>query len=238
MAYSGIVTKVRAMQAKLLTKEDFDNIAAMKSVLDIISFLKGKPAYSELLNQMDESLYHRGNIEKILYQSLYNDYTRLFRFGGIEQKKFLKLYLKRYEVDVINYCLRIVFNHYDKPFDLNYKKEFFDRYSQISIDRLITSQNIDELVDNLKDTEYYTPLKRLRDSGAATLFDYDLALDLYYFTTLWKSKRRGSCSCCGPSIWLPSSTSGSRPTPPRWTKCPAVWKRTQRATRTRPALST
>ena len=190
MAYSGIVTKVRAMQAKLLTKEDFDNIAAMKSVLDIISFLKGKPAYSELLNQMDESLYHRGNIEKILYQSLYNDYTRLFRFGGIEQKKFLKLYLKRYEVDVINYCLRIVFNHYDKLFDLNYKKEFFDRYSQISIDRLITSQNIDELVDNLKDTEYYTPLKRLRDSGAATLFDYDLALDLYYFTTLWKSKRR------------------------------------------------
>lgn len=190
MAYSGIVTKVRAMQAKLLTKEDFDNIAAMKSVLDIISFLKGKPAYSELLNQMDESLYHRGNIEKILYQSLYNDYTRLFRFGGIEQKKFLKLYLKRYEVDVINYCLRIVFNHYDKPFDLNYKKEFFDRYSQISIDRLITSQNIDELVDNLKDTEYYTPLKRLRDSGAATHFDYDLALDLYYFTTLWKSKRR------------------------------------------------
>ncbi|MCB6415767.1 V-type ATPase subunit [Faecalimonas umbilicata] len=190
MAYSGIVTKVRAMQAKLLTKEDFDNIAAMKSVLDIISFLKGKPAYSEFLNQMDESLYHRGNIEKILYQSLYNDYTRLFRFGGIEQKKFLKLYLKRYEVDVINYCLRIVFNHYDKPFDLNYKKEFFDRYSQISIDRLITSQNIDELVDNLKDTEYYTPLKRLRDSGAATLFDYDLALDLYYFTTLWKSKRR------------------------------------------------
>ena len=190
MAYSGIVTKVRAMQAKLLTQEDFENIASMKSVLDIIAFLKGKPAYGELLNQMDESLYHRGNIEKVLYQSLYNDYTRLFRFGSMEQKKFLKLYLKRYEVDVINYCLRIVFNHYDKPFDLNYKKEFFDRYSQITIDRLITSKNIDELVDNLRDTEYYSPLKKLRDSGAATLFDYDLALDLYYFTTLWRSKRR------------------------------------------------
>lgn len=46
------------------------------------------------------------------------------------------------------------------------------------------------LVDNLKDTEYYSPLKRLRDSGAATLFDYDLALDLYYFTNIWKAKRR------------------------------------------------
>ena len=190
MAYSGIVTKVRAMQSKLLTEEDFENIASMKSVLEIIAFLKERPAYAALLEQMDESLYHRGNIEKIMYQSLYNDYTRLFQFGGMEQKKFLKLYMKRYEVDLINYCLRIVFNHYDLPFDLNYKKEFFDKYSQLSIDRLITSRNVDELVENLKGTEYYDPLRRLKDSGAATLFDYDLALDLYYFTTLWKSRRR------------------------------------------------
>ena len=83
-----------------------------------------------------------------------------------------------------------MFNHYDKPFDLEYKKEFFDRYSQISIDRLITSKNIDELVDNLRDTEYYDALARIKDSGAGTLFDYDLALDLYYFSTMWKKGKR------------------------------------------------
>lgn len=190
MAYSGIVTKIRAMQAKLLTMEDFETIASMKSVLEIIAFLKECPAYAELLNQMDESLYHRGNIEKVLSQSLYSDYTRLFRFGGIEQKKFLKLYLKKYEVELINYCLRIVFNHYAQPFDLKYKKTFFDKYSQISIDQLVTSKSVDDLIENLQSTEYYAPLKRLKDSGAATLFDYDLALDLYYFTTMWKAKRR------------------------------------------------
>ena len=139
---------------------------------------------------MDVSLYHRGNVEKILYQSLFDDYSRIFRFAGMEQKTFLKLYWKRYEVDLINYCLRIVFNHYEKPFDLEYKKEFFDRYSQISIDRLITSKNIDELVDNLRDTEYYGALARIRDSGAGTLFDYDLALDLYYFSSMWKKNKR------------------------------------------------
>ena len=190
MAYSGIVTKIRAMQSKLLTSEDFENIASMKSVLEIIAFLKEHPAYEDLIGQMDESLYHRGNIEKILYQSLYNDYSRLYKFAGMEQKKFLKLYLKRYEVDLINYCLRIVFNHYDQPFDLSYKKSFFDKYSKISIDLLITSKSIDDLIENLKNTEYYDLLKKLKDSGAATLFDYDLALDLYYFTNIWKSKRR------------------------------------------------
>lgn len=124
MAYSGIVTKVRAMQAKLLTRQDFENIASLRSVPEIISYLKEKPAYAELMNQMDVSLYHRRHVEKILYQSLYDDYTRIFRFAGLEQKKFLKLYLKKYEVDLINYCFRIVFNHYEKPFDLDYKKSF------------------------------------------------------------------------------------------------------------------
>lgn len=190
MSYSGIATKIRAMQAKLLTEKDFDHIAGLGSVPEAIEYLKEKPAYTKYISQMDTSLYHRRHVEKVLYQSLYNDYMRIFKFAGMEQKKFLKLYWKRYEVDLINYCLRIVFNHYDKPFDLDYKKEFFDRYSQLSIDKLITSRNIEELVDNLADTEYYAPLQRLRDSQEATLFDYDLALDLYYFSTLWRRDRR------------------------------------------------
>lgn len=190
MSYSGIVTKIRAMQAKLLTNSDFEDIANLRTVPDAISYLKEKPAYSVFMNQMDISLYHRRHVEKVLIQSLYDDYTRIFRFSGLEVKTFLKLYLKRYEIDLINYCLRIVMNHYDRPFDLDYKKEFFDQYSQLSIDRLITSKTIEDLVDNLKDTEYYAPLKHLRDSNAATLFDYNLALDLYYFSTLWKKRKR------------------------------------------------
>lgn len=189
-AYSGITTKIRAMQAKLLTDKDFENIINLKSVPEVIEYLKEKPAYAKYINQMDVSLYHRGNVEKILSQSFYDDYTRIFRFSGIEQKKFLKSYWKRYEVDLINYCLRIVFNHYDIPFDIDYKKEIFDRYSQLSVSKLVTSKNINELIDNLKDTEYYTVLERLRESGAATLYDYDLALDLYYFSTFWRKEKR------------------------------------------------
>lgn len=190
MSYSGIVTKIKAMQSKLLTEKDFDTIAGMTSVLEAIEYLKGKPAYEEYLNQMDVSLYHRGNVEKMLFQSLYNDYTKIYRFAGIEQKKFLKLYWKRYEVDLINYCLRIVFNHYEVPFDLNYKKQFFDRYSDLSIDQLITSKNVDELVENLKETEYYETLKKICDSQETTLFDYDLALELYYFSIMWKREKK------------------------------------------------
>ena len=164
--------------------------AAFHTVTEVAAYLKEHPGYRNVLADMDENRLHRGEIEKLLVQSLYSDYTRLYRFSGMDQKKFLELYLKRYEMNLINYCLRIVFNHYQKPFDLDHKKIFFDKYSDLSIDKLITSGNIGELVENLKGTEYYAPLKRLENAENPTLFDYDLALNLYYFTTMWKKRKK------------------------------------------------
>lgn len=190
LVYSGIVTKVRAMEAKLLKPQQFEEIANLHNVPEVVSYLMENSSYANVLDEIEESRLHRGDIEKVLIQSLYQDYTKIYRFSSLEQRKFLQLYLKRYEIDLINYCFRIVINHYAEPFDLSYKKPFFDQYSQISIEKLITSRTTDELVENLKGTEYYTPLKKLHDSQAVTLFDYDLTLDLYYFTTLWKNRKK------------------------------------------------
>ncbi|HJD45722.1 MAG TPA: V-type ATPase subunit [Candidatus Mediterraneibacter norfolkensis] len=190
LAYSGIVTKIRAMQSKLLKPEQFVEVANLGNVPEIVDYLKKNTAYAEVLDTLDESQIHRGNIEKILVQSLYHDYTKIYRFCGQKQRRFLKLHMKSYEIDLINYCLRIVINHYKQPFDLNYKRAFFDRYSQISIEKLITSRTTDELVENLKDTEYYVPLRKLKDSHNVTLYDYDLTLNLYYFTTIWKEQKK------------------------------------------------
>ena len=45
-------------------------------------------------------------------------------------------------------------------------------------------------MENLKDTEYYAPLRKLKDSQNVTLYDYDLTLNLYYFTTIWKEQKK------------------------------------------------
>ncbi len=190
LEYSGIVTKIRAMNSKLLTPAQFQEIANLNSVLEIVDYLKKNTSYADVLETLTEEQLHRGNIEKVLIQSLYNDYTKIYRFCGQKQRRFMKLILKNYEVDLINYCLRIVINHYKHPFDLDYKKPFFDRYSQISIEKLITSRTTDELIENLKGTEYYAPLKKLKDAQNVTLYDYNLALDLYTFTSTWREQKK------------------------------------------------
>lgn len=190
LSYSGIVTKIRAMEARLLTQENFEEIANLHSVPEVVSYLKENSSYDYVLGFLEESQLHRGDIEKILVRQLYYDYSKIYKFCSLSQRKFLKLYIRRYEIDLIKYCFRIVINHYAEPFDLNYKKPFFDKYSQISIDKLITSRTTDELVDNLKGTEYYEPLSRIKDQQSITLFDYDLTLDQYYIASTWKECRK------------------------------------------------
>ncbi len=190
LEYSGISTKIRAMKARLLKAQQFVEIANLRSVPEIAEYLRKNTAYADALETLTEDQIHRGNIEKVLTQSLYHDYTKLYRFCGQKQRRFMKLVMKSYEVDLIDYCMTIVINRYKKPFDLNYKREFFDRYSQISIEKLITSHTTDELVENLKGTEYYAPLKKLKDSQDVTLYDYTLTLDLYLFTSTWKEQKK------------------------------------------------
>ena len=84
----------------------------MDTVTDIIEYLKQTKSYGKFITQMDESLYHRGKYRKVLIQSLYDDLHKTLSFQlDMQQKDFLKIFMKRYEVDLVRYCLRIVFNH-------------------------------------------------------------------------------------------------------------------------------
>ena len=52
--YSGIVTKVRAMEAKLLKPEQFVEIANLGSVPEIAEYLRKNTAYADALDTLTE----------------------------------------------------------------------------------------------------------------------------------------------------------------------------------------
>ncbi len=190
LIYSGIITKIRAMNKYLLNDSDFNEFSNSTSVSEIGNKLKNHKAYADILSPLEDHELHRGDLEKLLIQSLYKDYDKLFHFGNLHIRKFLRSYLIRHEIDVITYCFRIVFNHYAEPFDLKYKRDFFNLHSNISIDKLLLSTNELELIEALAETPYYSILKNIYNSGHATLFDYNLALDLYNYSTLWKERKK------------------------------------------------
>ena len=126
----------------------------------------------------------------MLRLTVYRDFSKLYRFANVEQRKFLALYFKRYEVSVIKECLNTVFDHRAVVLNLSIFDQFFNKHSQLDINLLASSRTIEELIANLKGTEYYAPLSQLADIERPTLFDYEMTLDLYYFAQMWKDRSK------------------------------------------------
>lgn len=186
LAYSGITTKIRAMQGNLLSESDYNELVSLRSVNEVAAFLKGKPSYKELFAEVDEAHLHRGQIERLLHLSLYDDFTKIYRFSSPKQRKFLHLYFLRYEASLLKTCMRAVLNG---GIDVPHKdivKHFLEHYSSIDMDKLFAAHTIEEFVACLEGTEYYKPLLKLLNVTNPTLFDYEMTLDLYYFSHIWK----------------------------------------------------
>lgn len=162
----------------------------MPTVTEALAYLKKQPGYRELFADVDESSLHRGDIEKMLTNAIYRDFQNIYRFSPVGQRKFLELYFHRYEVSILKTCLRMVFDHRDVALDLKIFEDFFQRHSDISLRKVSESRTIEEFVANLKGSIYYDALSRLSNIRNPTLWDYEMAMDLFYFHWFFKTSEK------------------------------------------------
>lgn len=190
LSYSGLTTKIRAMQSRLIDMPQFEEISQMDSVSQVVAYLKKQPGFQKLWANLDENTLHRGEIEQLLRHTIYQNFTRIYSFSNPQQRRFLALYFKRYEISVMKECLRKIFDHRDVTLNLSLFKDFFAKHSKLHLEKLTASSTIEEFVHNLKGTEYYVPLSLVLNStnNTVTIFDYGMALDQYYFNQIWVVK--------------------------------------------------
>lgn len=190
LAYSGITTKVRAMESRLLKPEQFRELAEQEDVRSGADYLKEQPAYAEVFDGLDDTKLHRGYIEQILTQSEYRDFTRLYRFSSMKQRKFLDLYFKHYEVEVIKKLLRHMLGGREGQTDLSMFQGFFEKHSELDLETLCRAKNFSEFTEALEGTVYGKLLSQMQEKGQTGLFDCELKLDLFYFQLLWKLRNK------------------------------------------------
>lgn len=190
LAYSGITTKVKAMESKLITENQFREMAALGSVFEAVEYLKRISSYQLVFSGTEQGDLHRGDIEQMLALSQYHDFAKLYRFSNLTQRRFLDLCFMHYEISILKKCLRNVMGHKEFSLDLSLFDEFFQRHSRLHLMQLSSSENLTEFIMNLEGTPYYHLISNLSDSVPPTLFDIEMHLDLYYFKTVWKLKRK------------------------------------------------
>jgi V/A-type H+-transporting ATPase subunit C len=175
------------MNPKLISQEDVQKISNLETVADLIAYLKKHPGYHDLFQKYDEREVHRGEAERVFINGLYLDYTKIYRFANEEQRQDLELIFFRYEVNVLKACIRLIKTN-ENAFDLSLFHPFFTKHSQVDVNKLSVSRSMDEYINNLKGTEYYSLLTKLSTRAGISSFDYEMALDVYYFTKSWKLK--------------------------------------------------
>ena len=113
MSYSGLTTKIRAMESSFITEKQFREIAELPSVPQVVSYLKKNRGYAAVLSGLDENDLHRGQIEAVLRNAALEDFISLYRFSNREPRDFLKLYSRRFEIRLRKKCPSSVFAHRD-----------------------------------------------------------------------------------------------------------------------------
>lgn len=188
--YSGISTKIRAMERWRIKPEQFEKMAALESVPEAVRFLRSLPPYDKIFSGVEDKELHRGRIEQLLNLAQYQDFASLYQFANMKQRRFLDLYFMHYEIGIVKTCLRNGAGHCEEAQELLGFKEFFDRHSSVDLERLSQCRSIDEVIAGLKGTIYYGPLENLRQKGQAVLPACETAVDMLYFKTVWKIKEK------------------------------------------------
>ncbi len=188
-SYSGITTKSKAKQGKLFKEEDYEELISQKSVKDFVLYLKSNSAYHSYFDSFNENIVHRGQIEKILREALYESYQSLYRFADRKQRKQMGLIYSHYEMTMLSECLRKL---YSNSIDIDYKTyiNILNGHISIPMEKLVEAKSIDEFIQLLKGTPYENVFQPIVNSKSYTLFDLVMHLNCYYYKTVWKRKNK------------------------------------------------
>lgn len=125
----------------------------------------------------------------MIRRSFYADFSKLYRFSNLEQRAFLDAYFQRYEIICLKNIVRAITGKEEKEADTS-DLEVFDRHSSFPLQQAAAAETMDALITALVGTPYTDVLRNVGTGGKATLFDYEFALDMFYFKNLWKRVRR------------------------------------------------
>lgn len=192
VSYSGMSTKIKALKGNLISPEMYEEISALSSVSEFVSYLKERTTYRTEFDHSDAGVLHRGEVERLLATGVYDDFKKIYRFAGQSQRRYLNLYFKNFEIDILKKCLRNVLIPDNDGIFLPVADDFFATHSKLDVKRLITASSINELVELTKGTEYYAVLNTNKEYHVNELFDYELSLALYYYRFIWKSLTKKS----------------------------------------------
>lgn len=191
--YSAISAKLKAMYSKFLKKEDYERMLALKNVGEICSYLKSQPAYSKVLENVNERDIHRGQIEILISGEIMDEYLRLYEFVDSSKREILKFWFMRREIAFLTRELRFIFTHESRNVDQVSKDKFdafFGTHTKINRDLMFNASSLGNCIEACRNTPYAEPLATAEKLGS-DFFSVSMILEQFYYTSIWRTINTG-----------------------------------------------
>lgn len=189
--YSAISAKLKAMHGTYLTMQDYEQLLTKHTVGDVCAYLKNNTGYRKVLRNVNDREIHRLDLEVHLQRELREEYKRMYNFMNLSQRKMLRFWFEREEIEFMKRGLRYIFNG-EKRGIPNFQDTitpFFREHTKIDLEAMEKARGFAEFAEACKDTIYYDILKRAT-AVEADIFGVVMLLDSFYYQSLWASKEK------------------------------------------------
>jgi V/A-type H+/Na+-transporting ATPase subunit C len=172
--YAYTNSRLRVMRSDLIRTNDFENLIK-RDYNDIIYQLEKKKLPS--LTKYLSGDFSYGSVDSALRTELINTLTKVKKISPEESKKFVKLVLSKYDIQLIESIVRTLDAKTDTKTDLVHATEVF---SQDFLNK--KDHTIEELYNELKGTVYQPLLdKHIKNIKQRKFEEFEKELDLLFF---------------------------------------------------------
>ncbi|WP_303860517.1 V-type ATPase subunit [Alkalibaculum bacchi] len=191
MNFSTVNTKISAMKARLLSKEDFINIMNLQSVQEVFDYLNENTSLRDVLWDLNGRKVHRNDFERRLYRYKILVVEKLMPYLNQDYKDLIKKYMLRYEIENLKLVFEVVRGR-KKMDDIKDHFFTFGKYSNIDFKKLLEKDSVLEVLEQIKDTKYYRLILPYAQNQDDEKFNFyvEMMLDKYYYHQLIQSAQK------------------------------------------------
>jgi V/A-type H+-transporting ATPase subunit C len=165
-----ISAKAKALYGKRLTNADYEQLINKYSVSEVVAYLKSDTYYKTILESINESSIHRGQLELLIKTAEFERYMRFLSYDFVRRNDFFKYFILKSELEEILKVIRLLNSGSMDKYILTMPVFLID-YCDINLRDLTTVKNFKDLIQTLKGTHYYRALSKFEPENESNQID-------------------------------------------------------------------
>ncbi len=182
---SAMTAKARAKYGRRLTQKDYSALIKSNSVTEVVLYLKSYTYYQNFLQSVSNHDVHRGAVEQILRQKLFENFMSLCRYNSSDSPVTKFIIRQREAGEIVKFITLLSIG---KPEDYLFSLPlYFIEHTDINLQKLTKARNYDDFLDALESTDYRRILKDFSPNhlGRWDIAAIEDALHLYSLRELY-----------------------------------------------------